>query len=120
MIKKHLNLIVLLGLALTLVMSSCGKKQHIYLSKNSVIITPAGGLRTIKVYSDCTWTVERIGHADWFTVDPMEGGDGDIISIRAGEYNEVEDRSATIRVVSENGKVKKNITNNGKATIQKR
>lgn len=110
MIKKHLSLFVLIGIVLSLATTSCGKRQHVYLSKNNVIITPAGGLRTITVYSDCHWTVERIGNADWLTVDPMEGGDGDVIHIRAGEYNELQDRSAIIRVVSENGKVKKNIT----------
>lgn len=110
MIKKHLIPIILLSMVLGLVTTSCGPKQHIYLSKKSVIFTPAGGVRTVKIYSDCHWRVERIGDENWFTVEPMEGNDGDEIIIRAGEYEEYNDREAMIRIVTENGKMKKEIT----------
>lgn len=110
MIKKHLTPIILLSIVLSIVSTSCGKKQHIYLSKNHVYFAPVGGLRSVKVYSDCHWTVEKSASADWFTVEPMEGNDGDILSIRAGEYDEQTDRNGIITIVSDNGKAKKEIT----------
>lgn len=110
MIKKHLTPILLLSLVLSIVATSCGKKQHIYLSKNQVYFAPVGGVRTVKIYSDCLWTVETSPSANWITVEPKEGDNGDIITISAGEYNVPTDRNAIITIVSENGKTKKDIT----------
>lgn len=112
MTKRNFLPLLLMGLVLSIAATSCGPKQQIFLSKNKVIFAPVGGLRSVKVYSDCSWTIEKTDNQDWFTVSPMEGQNGDIISIRAGEWNEATDRSATITVVSENGKVRKELTIN--------
>lgn len=109
MMKTKLIPFLLLTLVLSIGATSCGKRQHIYLSKNKAIFTPAGGIRSIKVFSDNHWTLQTSGNHDWFTISPMEGGNEDIITITAGKYNEATDRSAIITIVSENGKVKKDI-----------
>lgn len=110
MIKKHLTLLVMLGMALSLVITSCRPKQHVYLSKKNVIFAPVGGVRTVKVYADCKWTAELVTGGNWCNVEPMEGDLDGTLTIRVGEYNETEDRNAIIRIISENGKIKKDIT----------
>lgn len=107
--KKSLYLFLLLGLTLCLGATSCCKKQHLYLSKNYAFFAPVGGLRSIRVSSDNHWTVQIADHPEWLSVSPMEGNDGDVLSIRAEEYKELSERSALITVTSENGKVKKTI-----------
>ena len=112
MTKRNFLPIVVMGLILSLAATSCHHKPQLFLSKNKVIFAPVGGLRSVKVYSDCAWTVKIADQQDWFTVSPMSGENGDIISIRASEWNEATDRSAIIIVESEDGRVKRELTVN--------
>ena len=108
--KSNFVLFLLLGLVLCIGATSCRKKQQVYLSKNTVIFAPEGGQRSVKVYADCNWTVEKTDQQDWFTISPMSGTNDNVISIRAGEWSAASDRSAIVQVVSENGKVKRELT----------
>lgn len=107
--KKNLFPILLLAMVFCLGTTACHKKQHLYLSKNYAIFAPVGGLRSIRVMSDNHWSLQLSDNTGWLAVSPMEGNDGDILTIQAGEYLEETERNAVITVVSENGKVKKNI-----------
>ena len=94
-------------LALSVLTTSCGKKQHIVISKASMVYSYSGGNDVFRIEADCNWEV--VGAANWFTVNPTMGSkDGNVV-VTVARNNSLQDRNATLYVVSENGKVKKSI-----------
>ena len=98
---------VLLVTLLVLTASSCRKKQHIVISKASMTYPYSGGNDVFRIEADCNWEV--VGAANWFTVNPTMGSkDGNVV-VTVARNNSMQDRYATLYVVSENGKVRKSI-----------
>lgn len=88
-------------------MSSCGKKQHVDISKTSLVYTYSGGNDVFRVEADCNWEVS--GMPDWITVNPSTGyRDGNVV-VSVARYNGSQDRYASLSITSENGKVTKEI-----------
>ena len=94
-------------MALSVLTTSCGEKQHIVISKASMVYSYSGGNDVFRIEADCNWEV--VGAANWFTVNPTMGSkDGNVV-VTVARNNSLQDRNATLYVVSENGKVKKSI-----------
>lgn len=105
--KRTTIWIGLLFLTLSVLATSCRKKQHIIISKASMTYSYSGGNDVFRVEADCNWEV--VGVEDWLTVNPTVGNkDGNVV-VSVERNNTMQDRRATLFVVSENGKVKKGI-----------
>lgn len=93
--------------ALVVLTASCGKRQHIIISKASLTYTYSGGNDMFRVEADCSWEV--VGMTDWITVNPTIGdGDGNVV-VTVKRNTTSQDRNATLYVVSDNGRTKKSI-----------
>ena len=93
--------------ALAVLATSCGKKQHIIISKASLTYTYSGGNDVFRIEADCDWEV--VGMPDWITVNPTTGsGDGNVV-VTVKRNTISQDRNTTLHVVSDNGRTKKGI-----------
>ena len=93
--------------ALAMLVSSCGEKQHINLSKTSLAYTYSGGDDVFQVVADCNWEVVDL--PDWITVSPSSGyGNGNVV-VTVKRNDTTHDRTHFLYVISENGKTKKGI-----------
>lgn len=105
--KRTAIWIGVLFLALSVLTTSCGNMQHIDISKASMTYPYSGGNDVFRIEADCNWEV--VGAANWFTVNPTMGSkDGNVV-VTVARNNSMQDRYATLYVVSENGKVRKSI-----------
>lgn len=92
---------------LALLTTSCGKKQHIIISKAALTYTYSGGNDVFQITADCGWEVS--GMTNWITVNPTTGnGDGNVV-VTVNRNTSGQDRNATLMITSENGKVRKSI-----------
>lgn len=97
-------------LSLTLLSTSCRKKQHIEIAKDHIAFNYLGGNDVFSIVADCDWSIEIDPSANWFTIDPTTGGsDSTFVVVTAEKNNAGYDRSAVISVVSSNAKVRKTI-----------
>ena len=97
-------------LCLTVLSTSCRKRQHIEILKDHIAFNYLGGNDVFSIVADCDWTIEMDESIDWFTIDPTAGGsDSTFVVVTAEKNNAGYDRSAIVKVVSANKKVKKNI-----------
>ena len=87
--------------------ASCGKRQHIVISKASLVYTYSGGNDVFRVEADCDWEVS--GMTDWITVNPATGSGVGNVVVTVKRNTSSQDRRATLTVLSDNGKVKKSI-----------
>ena len=97
----------ILLIALAMLASSCGKKQHIKVSKTALTYSYAGGDDVFLVEADCNWEV--IGMPDWVTVNPSSGSGNGNVAVTVKRNNSLLDRNHLIYVTSETGKTKKSI-----------
>lgn len=104
------RLTILMGVfLLTLVMLSttCGKKQHITISKTSMTFSYAGGDDVFQVNADCYW--EIVGLPDWISVSPSSGnGNGNVV-VTVKRNDESQDRNFLMYVIPTSGKPKRGI-----------
>lgn len=92
--------------------SACCNRQHLEVSKSAITFSYAGGNDFFNVEADCDWTVEVDGSQSWLTVNPTEGSNNASVAVNARQNNGTHDRSTTLTVVSENGKVRRNVVVN--------
>lgn len=105
--KRTMIYLGALAFALMMLNTSCGKKQHIEISKTAMIYSYSGGEDVFRVEADCGWEV--IGMPDWITVEPVSGsGNGNVV-VRVQRNNSLIDRNHLLYVTSETGKTKKSI-----------
>ena len=93
--------------ALTVLSVSCGKKQHIVISKASLTYTYSGGIDVFRVEADCNW--EITGMPDWVSVNPTSGSGNGNVAVRVQRNTSSQDRNTLLYVVSDNGRTKKGI-----------
>ena len=93
--------------ALVVLAASCGKKQHIVISKASLVYTYSGGNDVFQITADCNWVIDGI--PNWITVNPTAGSNDGNVVVTVNRNNTSVDRNATLYVISENGRVKKSI-----------
>ncbi len=94
-------------LALTVLAPSCGKKQNITLSKESLTYTYSGGNEMFRIEADCDW--EIVGMPDWITVSPANGSGNGVVAVKVDRNTSSQDRNALLNVVSSNGRTKKGL-----------
>lgn len=107
--RNGLSRMALLFLMLV-ALASCGKKQHIQLTKGIIVFSFAGGSDLFEVEADCGWIVEVYGNPDWLTVNPTSGTNNASVAITVANNDTHLDRSAMIAVVSENAKIRREIS----------
>lgn len=88
---------------------SCKPKQHIDLSKQSMVFSPRGGTDLFTITADCDWTIEVDNGGDWITLSQTSGSKDANVSVKVGKYTGMLDRNTSLTVVSANGKVKKTL-----------
>ena len=94
-------------LTLAMLVSSCGKRQHIDLSKNTMTFSYSGGEDVFQIEADCNWEVVDL--PDWATATPIYGsGNGNVV-VTVDRNNSLIDRNHLIYVYSENGRTKRSI-----------
>ena len=93
--------------ALAVLSVSCGKKQHIVISKASLTYTYSGGIDVFRVEADCNW--EITGMPDWVSVNPTSGSGNGNVAVRVQRNTSSQDRNTLLYVVSDNGRTKKGI-----------
>ena len=105
--KRTTVCMVALWFAILALATSCGDKQHIIISKASMTYTYSGGNDVFQITADCGW--EITGATNWITVNPTTGnGNGNVV-VTVNRNTTSQDRSVTLYVTSENGKVTKSI-----------
>lgn len=94
-------------LALAMLASSCGKRQHITLSKTNLTYSYSGGNDLFEVVADCNWEITDI--PNWMTVNPTSGNGNGNVAVNVSRNTTGNDRNQVLQVVSENGKTKRGI-----------
>ena len=100
--KKHLVWIGIVAVMLLFVASSCCKKQHITVSKNSIGIAYSGGSDSFQIEADCEWAIEASDN--WFSISQTSGNNNATITVSAPANNSILWRQGQLTVTSTNGK----------------
>lgn len=108
--KHHSFCFWVLLLVVAVTCSACHHKQHLELSKSNIVFGYAGGDDLFTITADCDWTIETDGTQNWMTANPTSGSNTGNVAVHARQNNSTRDRSTTLTVVSENGKVRRGIT----------
>lgn len=102
---------VILLVAFTLPLSSCGKDEpaaSLSISMSSIVVNSEGGQESVSVTSNTNWNVE--GASNWCSASPSTGkGDG-TISIRIGENTSEESRECILTIQTSDGTLSKTIS----------
>jgi len=110
--KRHIYWIGAL-LVLVFALGSCGKKQHLEVNKNTIVFNSYGGTDMFSIVSDCDWSIEMDNSQNWLTIEPLVGGkDTTNVVVTAAHNVHNYNRSTHFTVVSDNGRVRKEIAVN--------
>ena len=108
--KKQTIWIITILLTLSVLASSCRKKQHFETLKERIAFNYLGGTDVFNITADCNWSITCETEADWFTISPESGNSGSTMVVVTAERNTSGyDREAMITVISADGKDKRNI-----------
>ena len=110
--KRNIIWIIMLVLAVMVGSTSCGKRQHIKLSKDTLTFSSPGGVGIIEIKADCDWVVDKDPSQDWYSVSPTEGSNDTILVVRVSPNASDFDRNGILSVVSANGRTNRKITIN--------
>lgn len=109
--KKNIIWITTLILAVVVGASSCGKRQHIELSKDTLAFSSMGGYDFFTITADCDWTIENDPTHDWYSISQTEGSkDTTVITINVSPNENHFDRSSMLKVISDNGRTVKKLS----------
>lgn len=108
-----------IGIACLLLMlaTSCGKKQHVNVSKDRFLFDLPGGTGSFTITADCDWSIESDASASWVTLSQLQGSTNATIDISVEANSEGNERSTELKVVSANKKVNKKIYIQQKASV---
>ena len=107
--KNNLAWIITLILFVMIGSSSCHKRQHITLSKETLNFSSQGGYDFFEIKADCDWIIERGSSQDWYSISQTEGSNDTIIVVNVSPNDSHFDRNDMLTVVSTNGKHRKEI-----------
>lgn len=108
--KRSIVCITALMLTVLIGSTSCGKRQHIKPSKETLTFSSQGGKDFIKIEADCDWTIEKDLSHDWYTISQTEGSMDALITINVNPNDSHVDRNDILTLVSANGKTKSKIS----------
>lgn len=107
--RKNLYYLLALMVTLAIVGTSCGKKNNVIVSKESMHFTSQGGTDVVSVDANCKWTVDLDENITWIHVNPTQGENNGVVKVDVSPNNSLDERSAFVSFVSENGSVKKDL-----------
>ena len=94
-------------------LTGCRKKETIQVSHDTLWFSTEASSQTIDITTDCAWSIEKNGDAQWFTVSPMSGEkapNGTTLTISVQEFDGQDYRSASFTIKSARGRA--NVTVN--------
>ena len=108
--KKRNPLLMLAFLVMAAVaLVSCGKDDIIQLSTQDLWFGLGAETQTIKITSNCKWTITRNDDADWYTISTMSGENDAEITINVQAYEDGDYRSSSFVVVSPGGHIRRTV-----------
>ena len=107
--KRSIVCITALMLTVLIGSTSCCKRQHITLSKESLTFCSQGGRDFIEIKADCDWTIEKGASADWFSFNQTEGSNDAVIALNISPNETHVDRNGVFTVISSDGRTKKSV-----------
>lgn len=108
--KRHSLWILPLLLIAVISFTSCRKRQHLEVSKSLIVFGFARNTDVFNVEADCDWTVDTDNTEDWLTVSPLSGSNDSTVAVTVQKNTNLYDRNTTFAVVSENKKIRREIT----------
>lgn len=104
--KRSIVCIIALMITVLIGSTSCGKRQHIKLSKETLSFSSQGGKDFIEIKADCDWTIEKDLSQDWYSINQTEGSNDGLIAFNVTPNDSHFDRNDVLTIVSSNGKTK--------------
>ena len=104
---KTRHLFIILALA-ALAFTSC-RNENITIKGDGKLFFPSeAGHKDLTVTTDCNWSIEIDGNADWFSVEPMSGTSmkEGVINVSVQESPDGSLRQGTFTIISSKGKAK--------------
>lgn len=106
--KNNIKTIVLALFAIAfLTLTGCNKKESITVSHDTLWFSTEASSQTIEITADCSWSIEKNGDAQWYTVSPMSGeksSNGIPLTITVQEFQGENYRAASFTIKSSKGK----------------
>ena len=107
--KNNIKTIALALFAIAiLTLMGCHKEdENITVSRDTLWFSTEANSQTIEITTDCSWSIEMNGDAQWFTVSPMSGEkspNGTPLTISVQEFEGSDYRSASFTIKSPKGK----------------
>lgn len=87
---------------------SCGKDYKIQLSSQNLWFGLGAETQTIKITSNCKWTITRNDNANWYTINTMSGEKDAILSIEVEDFDG-DYRGSSFVIVSPGGHVRRTV-----------
>lgn len=94
-------------------LAGCHRNETITVSHDTLWFSTEASSQTITITTDCSWSIEMNGDAQWYTVSPMSGEkstNGTTLTISVQEYEGTGYRAASFTIKSPKGKA--NVTVN--------
>lgn len=108
--KTQKNLVTLAVTFMSvLFFSSCFRSEHIDVSNDQLSFLWTESAQNVSVKANCSWSVENVNNADWFTIEPTSGRKDGAFSVKVSKNDGIQDREAMIKIVSKKGKAVKSI-----------
>lgn len=112
--RNNIKTIILAMFAVAFVsLTGCHRDENITVSHDTLWFATEASSQTIDVTTDCAWTIEKNGDAQWFTVSPMSGEEspnGTTLTISVQEFEGQDYRAASFTIKS--AKDRANVTVN--------
>ena len=112
--KNSIKTIVMALFAIAfLSLAGCHRDENITVSHDTLWFSTEASSQTIEITTDCSWSIEKNGDAQWYTVSPMSGEkapNGITLTISVQEYVGDDYRAASFTIKSPKGKA--NVTVN--------
>ena len=106
--KNNIKTIALAFLAITFfALTGCHKNENITVSHDTLWFSTEASSQTIEITTDCPWSIEKNGDAQWYTVSPMSGDkstNGTTLVIKVQKYEDADYRAASFTIKSPKGK----------------
>ncbi len=96
-------------LCILLLATSCGKSDHVSVSRDRFLFDMNGGAIAFNITANCDWKIEVPTTASWISLSQDEGRDNATVTINVRSNADQIERSEVLTVVSTNGKSSKKI-----------
>ena len=91
----------LLAVILLFSATSCGKRQHLSISKTELSFNDAGGIDFFQITANCDWSVST--DINWLTVNPSSGNGDCLITVTAEKNKNTVGREGVLTVTTTKG-----------------